>query len=535
MGARQQPVQCRLDALLVLHSGYDAAYRRGGECDDPNYRDRIHSQGHANSSGSAWQSHDGAVQLQGYAMASAYDWVCDPDRATTVGVPVHELIHTLGLAQDLYDGSTGALGGLASFDVMASPIGPARTGRPASTSSYIKQRLGWLNYTEIHRNGEYRLATANRYSENSAYVIREGFPVDEYILLEHRQAVDWDVDLFGGGLLIYHVDDSKRLQGVGGYPSLEGWPANGLHYRVALLQADGQYDLERGVNNGDAGDFWKPGMTLGPGRTNDRDGGAVVYPNTDSYQNGTIALTGISITVLEEQGAYVTIRVSGFMVNNNDGAAETLTPTVSPTVTPNDALSSMMPAPAISDVERASFVPTTATDAVSPEPHSTMRPTSEISVSPTDYAEKISNVSVAGQATTENWVPTLTPSATNQPTTAPSAASTGDVGPVATSPSLRPTSSQQPSDSQSPSASADPTFSVQPSISRQPQILSRPAPQARIGTNVPAAVSPSTARNNSVGDPSPSPPSSDTFVRTHWIATGVASACAGFLTAPALF
>ena len=106
-----------------------------------------------------------------------------------------------------------------------------------------------------------------------------------------RAPRDFDALLFGnGGLLIYHVDTTVRHPGTVGYPGQAGWPHNGNHYRVALLPADGNYDLELGVNNADAGDFWTPGMSLGPD---------VTHPNTHSYQYGQIASTGIRITVLE--------------------------------------------------------------------------------------------------------------------------------------------------------------------------------------------------------------------------------------------
>ena len=68
---------------------------------------------------------------------------------------------------------------------------------------------------------------------------------------------------------------------------------NGKHYKIALLQADGLYELERNINNGHAGDFFTEGKELGPG-------GNGVYPNSDSYQSGNIASTGISIKGFEQ-------------------------------------------------------------------------------------------------------------------------------------------------------------------------------------------------------------------------------------------
>ena len=71
-----------------------------------------------------------------------------------------------------------------------------------------------------------------------------------------------------------------------------------------MLGSDGQYNLEKGDNVGDVGDFWKEGMTLGPG--NGR-----VFPNTDAYQNGSIRVTGVTITDIKKVDTLMTFRVSG--------------------------------------------------------------------------------------------------------------------------------------------------------------------------------------------------------------------------------
>jgi hypothetical protein len=76
------------------------------------------------------------------------------------------------------------------------------------------------------------------------------------------------------------------------------------HYQVAVLASDGQYSLEKGDNSGDMGDFWKPGMALGPG-----DGR--VFPNTDAYQFGSIRVTGVTIDNIQNIDTVMTFRVTG--------------------------------------------------------------------------------------------------------------------------------------------------------------------------------------------------------------------------------
>lgn len=75
------------------------------------------------------------------------------------------------------------------------------------------------------------------------------------------------------------------------------------HYKVAVLQADGKYDLEMNVNIGDGGDLWQPGMKLAPG-----DG--KTFPNSDSYQSGKVQKTGVTVEVLDLQGQSIDLQLT---------------------------------------------------------------------------------------------------------------------------------------------------------------------------------------------------------------------------------
>ena len=87
-----------------------------------------------------------------------------------------------------------------------------------------------------------------------------------------------------------------------GGPFLDGWPGNGAHYEVAVLQADGLYELEQALNLGDPNDFWKTGDVLGPGNGESAATDQGTYPNTDSYQGGNVQVTEVTIFNFQDEG-----------------------------------------------------------------------------------------------------------------------------------------------------------------------------------------------------------------------------------------
>lgn len=291
-----------LDAVLILHSGYGAEQRQENFCGAADPADRIQSQGF--NASTAWVG-DSGIKLSGWAMASAFETVCS-DQPATMGVMVHEWLHSLG-AEDVYD--TGVLnlespqyGGIASFDIMANPFGSVNGNLPGSLSPYSKILVQWLEPQEILYDGLYEIQMSNLYPE--AYIIRKGYAPGEYLLIENRQTIDIDAQLPGnGGLLIYHIDEQVLTQDAPGWPGSPFWPFD--HYRVALLQADGNYDLEKGINNGDRMDYYSANsQQLLPG-------GQRNYPNTDSYQFGELTSTGISIVDISKSAELMTFRVQG--------------------------------------------------------------------------------------------------------------------------------------------------------------------------------------------------------------------------------
>jgi hypothetical protein len=198
-----------------------------------------------------------------------------------------------------------------NYDIMASPYGwYINPGIPGSLGPYSRVAAGWLNYIEIVEDGVYAIQPSAMSSQ--VYVIRQGFPTDEYLVIENRQQVKWDADWPANGLVIWHIDELAPLQTRRGWPEKAGWPAD--HFRVAVLSPDGNYDLEKGNNLGDKTDFWVQGMTLGPSSNE--------WPNTMAYQGGNLRETGISITVLSKPGFIMNFQVSGLSGSLSPGPPE---------------------------------------------------------------------------------------------------------------------------------------------------------------------------------------------------------------------
>ena len=369
-----------LDAVIALHSGFGAEYRNIGDCNISDFNNRIHSQGHNDSSGDwydetvdgyqPWTNSDNTISLSGYAIASVYDFICT-DTPATPGVITHEWIHIFG-TPDLYGMIVGAsvsdafaidtgtskistvevdlkVRGLGSYDVMSNARGPLIDGQPSSLSVYTKYLIGWMTPVEILSDGIYTLKPSNT-DPNSALVIRHPlFAFGEYLLIEYRSASEYDVNLFGGGLLIYHVDDNQRVQGGSTLP----YGSAESHLKVAVIQSDGKYDIELGINNGDEGDFWKAGMTFEPSGVNTTKD-ELFYPNTDSYYNGR---TGLSLYVLNvtsdgdnNDTAYATLHIQG-IGDINSSSNSTMPPVDTLSPTPYNQTPTISPSSISSDID----------------------------------------------------------------------------------------------------------------------------------------------------------------------------------------
>jgi M6 family metalloprotease-like protein len=287
-----------VDTISLFHSGYAAEWG-GTDSSGNSMWDRIWSHRWAIP---AWTSLSG-VKASTYCTVPAL-WGTGGSEIGRIGVIAHELGHTLGLP-DLYGGNGGL--GIGSYGMMGNSWG--FTGSqyyPPMFSAWSKIQLGWLIPTTISSSGRYSLQPSTTHRET--YKIDLG--PQEYLLIENRQPLEYDVNMKQGGLCIWHVDEKADDRNAG-FPGEQGWPSNGNHYRVALLQADGNYNLEKGENRGDEYDVFHSGgkNSLGPSRS----AGFGPYPNTDAYQDGQVRSTGISIYDIRQSGdrMHFTVEIPG--------------------------------------------------------------------------------------------------------------------------------------------------------------------------------------------------------------------------------
>ncbi|MCX5634538.1 MAG: M6 family metalloprotease domain-containing protein [Planctomycetota bacterium] len=271
-----------IDAIDIIHSGYGAETGGGGG-------NWIWS--HRWVTSYTWTSAEG-VKVWDYHTEPAL-WGTSGTSIVRFGVIAHETGHFFGLP-DLYD-TVGSGEGIGSWELMANSWGfDGSQLHPPHFSAWSKIKLGWVTPTVIRTPGSYTIGQAE--TNPKVYRINYGYPSNEYLLIENRQPVGIESTMPQGGLCIYHIDDLAG-DNTEGYPGQAGWPANGNHYRVALLQADGNYNLEKGDNRGDLYDVYHSAgvsqIGTGPGN----------YPNTDAYQSGNIIVTGNTLYSISAAGA----------------------------------------------------------------------------------------------------------------------------------------------------------------------------------------------------------------------------------------
>jgi immune inhibitor A len=191
----------------------------------------------------------------------------------------HEFGHTLGLP-DLYD-YDGSSAGVGMWSMMAYGTWADGGHTPVHMDAWSKVQAGWVDPTVIADTTSVGIPQV----EDSPTIYQlwpaSGETVPEYFLVENRQQALFDTFLPGGGLLIWHVDDSVSNND------------DETHYRVALEQADGLLHLESWANSGDGGDPF-------PGSTVNGTFGNASTPDSKTYDGSA---SGVAVTDIGDSGA----------------------------------------------------------------------------------------------------------------------------------------------------------------------------------------------------------------------------------------
>lgn len=205
-----------------------------------------------------------------------------------IGTLCHEFSHCFGLP-DFYDRSGSMLGGsnygMSVYSLMDYGNYMGNSFLPVHYTSYEQMFCGWKQ--PIVLKNDTTVTNMKPLSEGGdAYIIYNDAHPDEYFLLENRQPTGWDAGLFGGGLLIIHVDYSK-----------ETWDANQVNssarQRCTVVHADNsavRYYVELNNESEVVGDLypWNANNAL----TNTSTPAAAL--NNDNGSNGK--LLGKSVT-----------------------------------------------------------------------------------------------------------------------------------------------------------------------------------------------------------------------------------------------
>jgi immune inhibitor A len=234
-----------VDAFIVIHAG-PGAEETGKGTDIWSHK---------------WTLEESAMHADG---TSIFGYLTVPEDSK-IGVCAHELGHLLFGWPDLYDIDNSSAG-LGDWCLMAGGSWNGNAGDvPAHPSAWCKSTQRWVTVTNQKSKKTVKVRDVKAKKNPTIYRLWSGGTRGtEYFLVENRQRTGYDGELPSDGLFVYHVDDSLDVN------------SDEEHYKVGLVQADGQSDLEADANQGDDGDPY-------PGSSANTELSDTTTPNSNSH------------------------------------------------------------------------------------------------------------------------------------------------------------------------------------------------------------------------------------------------------------
>ncbi|MCR4994861.1 MAG: M6 family metalloprotease domain-containing protein [Bacteroidales bacterium] len=221
-----------------------------------------------------------------------------------IGTMCHEYSHCLGLP-DFYDVNYGSCEDMAEWSLMAMGCDNNGGFTPCGYTSYERWFCGWLEPTVL--NAPTNISEMKPLTEApEAYVIYNDNNPNEYYMLANHQQTSWDSEIQGHGMMILHVDYSKKAWENNAVNTTKGHP------RMGIIPADDELYYSSGYYWADDGDLW-PGTKNNTALTDSSEPAASLYnANSDgkkfmhkdieniTEENGTISFTFMGGEVLIE-------------------------------------------------------------------------------------------------------------------------------------------------------------------------------------------------------------------------------------------
>lgn len=200
---------------------------------------------YAGFSNSAWAEglwpHASSINFCADGVCTRRYQMTDLQNTLTLATFCHENGHMLMGWPDLYDYDYDS-SGVGMFCLMCTYTSGTNPQEPCA---YMKYKAGWTTTVVLEEPAQGLEVPADR---NLIYKYNHPTDPKEYYLVENRRKIGRDSGLPDQGLAIWHVDEDGSNNNQQMLPD--------LHYRVTLVQADGLWELERNINDGDADDLW---------------------------------------------------------------------------------------------------------------------------------------------------------------------------------------------------------------------------------------------------------------------------------------